>query len=84
LAGEPSADEVNGFEFSSREFSHVSKPGNIGPVSFEDSDAEVIYLHLPRALHPRTLKAQVQAPDPGEQAAEAHVKPPPSPPAPRT
>jgi hypothetical protein len=47
--------------------SHVSKPGNIGPVSFEDSLAPLIDFHLPNDFHPRPFQAEIQAADAGEQ-----------------
>jgi hypothetical protein len=44
-------------------FSHVSIPGNIGPVSLEDSPAPLIYLHLPDYLEPSPLQPEVESAD---------------------
>jgi hypothetical protein len=48
---------------SSVAVSHVSKPGNIGPVSFKDSPAPLIDFYLPHDLHPRLLQAEVESAD---------------------
>lgn len=52
--------------------SNVSKPGNVGPVSGEDSLAVVIELHLPHDLHARPFQAEVEAANAAEQGADAH------------
>jgi hypothetical protein len=79
LAGEPSANNVNWFEVVRSDFSHVSVSLDVGPMLFEDSVAEVIYLHLPFALHSGTFEAKVETTDTGEERTETHpITPPPA------
>jgi hypothetical protein len=66
LAGEPSANKVNWFEVVLPDFPHVPVSLDVGPMFFEDSVAEVIYLHLPFALHSGAFKAKVETSDTGE------------------
>ena len=52
--------------------SDVSKPGNIGPVSCEDSPAPLIDFHLPYYLPASPFESEVKAADAGEQRADSH------------
>ncbi len=72
LALDPAGYEVDALEGVRSDVSHVSKPGNAGPVLLEHSVAEVVDLNLPPHFHPRALEPEVHAADPGEQAAEPH------------
>ncbi|MFA6159375.1 MAG: hypothetical protein WC763_07155 [Candidatus Paceibacterota bacterium] len=57
----------------SMHFSHVPVSLDVGPMFFEDSVAEVIYLHLPFALHSGPFEAKVKPTDTGEEGAEGHL-----------
>lgn len=70
LAGEPSANKVNCGEVVRSDFPHVSVSLDVGPMFFEDSVAEVIYLHLPFALHSGPFKAKVEPADPREEGTK--------------
>jgi len=72
LAGEPSANKVNWFEVVFSDFSHISVSLDVGPMFFEDSVAEVIYLYLPFALHSGPFEAKVETADTREEGAEGH------------
>jgi hypothetical protein len=67
LAGESSADEVNGFEFRSGEFSDVSITLYSWPVLCESSSAPVVNLDLPAALEAGPFETEVDAAYPSEQ-----------------
>jgi hypothetical protein len=75
LAGEPSANKVNWFEVVFPDFSHVPVSLDVGPVFFKDSVAEVIYLHLPFALHSGPFEAKVETAYSGEEGAEGETHP---------
>jgi hypothetical protein len=72
LAGEPSADEIDGWQVVPSALPHVSKPGNVGPMLGEHPLTVIIYLHLPCALHSRPLEAQIEATHASEEATETH------------
>ena len=73
LAREAACDEVDVGQGGNA--SHVSISGNIGPMLFEDSSAELIYLYLPCDRPSCPFEAQVHASHAGEEGAEGRHSP---------
>jgi hypothetical protein len=70
LAGEASDEEIDSLDGSPVNGGDVSISGNIGPVVPEDVLAEGVPLHLPATVPTCSLKAEVDASDPGKEGAE--------------
>lgn len=63
LAGEAAADEIDPLKASGVQQTYVSVAGDSGPMFSKNSLAIVIVFHLPSALHPGTLKAEIDTAD---------------------
>lgn len=78
LAGESSADDIDSpaFGVAGWEGSDIVVPPDAGPVLLEYLAGERVDFHLPGCLQSRTLEAEVESADSGEEAAhrEAHRK----------
>lgn len=75
LAGEASADEVDGGEVVCSDRSHVFESLGVGEVLGEYGSAVGVELDLPEGAHSGSLEAEVEAADPCEERAdrEGHV-----------
>jgi hypothetical protein len=73
LTRETAAQEVDSRKVARADGLDVSEPTDAGPVLGEDFVAEVIVLHLERALHAGPLEPEVDPADPREQRAEPHA-----------
>src|SRR6185436_19155275 len=67
LAGEASADEVNGSEVCRSDCSHVVMLRNPPEVLTQNGLCLRVNLNLPRALHAGSLHRQIEAADAREQ-----------------
>ncbi len=72
LAGESSDQSVSWREVTHGHSSDVSESWNARPVSFEDSSAVVVKLHLGDASPSGAFEAEVDAADAGEKRDESH------------
>lgn len=78
LAGEPSADRVNGNSIGSKslrcEFAHVAIAGDVWPVLCEDTTGELLNFAERHGLETaRPLKAQRETADAAEQVEDAQL-----------
>lgn len=74
LTRDSPTDEVNRSEVVSSDIMHVQETRNVGPVLLQNTITERINLYLPGTLHPGTLKSEIHATDPSEQATESHLR----------
>lgn len=70
LTGESSSEKLNWLHSTPVNLPDVSVTGDVGPVPFEDGNAEGVVLDLPAALPSCSLEPKAQTPDPGEQLPE--------------
>jgi len=70
LAGEASADEVDGGEVVGAGVSDVPEPLGVGEVLGKDGAAVGVLLDLPGDAHPCSLEAEVEAADACEERAD--------------
>ncbi len=76
LAGEPSGDEVDGFDAVGCLFVEVMDvfpSRNVRPVLLEDLAAPVIPFDLSDAFHPGPFQAKVDSADSSEEAQVSHL-----------
>jgi hypothetical protein len=74
LAGESSADEIDGFEISSTNAADIIEPLRLGPVLRENREAQLVLLDLPdRLANARHLQAQLEPADAAEERADLHA-----------
>lgn len=72
LAGEAPADKVDGARLARVEGAHVVEARHIGPVAGQDLPRVGAVLDLPDRAHAGLLQAQLQAPNPAEEAPDAN------------
>lgn len=70
ITREAEGNHIDPFEAVRSNISHVSKPGNIGPVFGEDAPRVVVDFNLPPYLEAGTGKTEVDAADTGEERAD--------------
>jgi hypothetical protein len=73
LAGEPSTDDVDGFELTRVHLLDVPVARNVRPVLRQHPLAVGVMLYLPSDFHAGTLQTEVEATDAGEQRADRQL-----------
>jgi len=66
LARESATDEIDRGEVVSANVSHVSIPGNVGPVLRKDSARVLVVFNLPKHLHSGPFQTEFQTTDTSE------------------
>ena len=72
LAGKPTADDFNLFDFIPINLPNVAVAFHVRPVFLQNPQAIRVVLHLPGAFQARPIKAKIESADTGEQAAVPH------------
>jgi hypothetical protein len=66
LAGESSADDVNGSEVIDSAFSDIAEPLGVREMAFEHSPAVIVDFDLPDGFDSRALEAKIKSSDSAE------------------
>lgn len=69
MAGEATADQIDGLEIVDADIPHVAESLRVGEVLLEDGEAVGILLDLPNRAHPASLEPEIETADSCEQRA---------------
>jgi hypothetical protein len=73
LAGESTANNIDGLEIVLPNFSNIFKPFGFWEMALQHFAAVWIDFHLPERLESSTLEAKINSTNPGEQTADGWI-----------